>query len=70
MNGLIGCEGESGDGGEHVSLIYDGVDWDDSSMLDGVLVGAFGGIGATSAGAVPTLPDISEAVLPIKGPPL
>nr|GFC24487.1 hypothetical protein [Tanacetum cinerariifolium] len=30
---------------EDVSMGGDGVDWDDSSMVDGVFVGAFGGLG-------------------------
>ncbi|GJS20850.1 hypothetical protein Tco_0449482 [Tanacetum coccineum] len=38
-------EGEYGEKGEDVSLGGDGVDWDDSSMVDGVFVGAFGRLG-------------------------
>ncbi|GJW12865.1 hypothetical protein Tco_1578692 [Tanacetum coccineum] len=41
----VGCEGEYGEKGEDVSFGGDGVDWDDSSMVEGVFVCVFGRCG-------------------------
>ncbi|GJT12023.1 hypothetical protein Tco_0859065 [Tanacetum coccineum] len=56
MNRLMSCECEYSEKGEDVSLGDDIVLWDDSSIVDGGLVGAFRGLGDCGV-------DIGEGVL-------